>query len=231
MVGVKGYHNRVFRVLENLRLAGIQVRVNTVLTPLNIPTIGHLIDFLGGLGHVVRLSLTPYGRSLFCHNDELFVSPEDLARVEEERQLRADLYPHMIVTASGGPPPISEDPEERAQRFRERSLCSANRHGFVILPDGRVTACEELYDHPSFLLGDLRRQSVMEMWNSPEALALLHPDQSTIPDGPCRTCAQFSKCNFNPGRCWRDTVKAYGQERPYFPDPRCPWAPPGQRLS
>lgn len=231
MVGVSGYHNRVFRVLENLRQADLKVRVNTVLTPLNAPSIGGLIDFLGGLGHVINLSLTPYGRSLFCHSDELFLSREQLAQVDEERRLRAPLYPHMTILVSNGLPQISPDFAEQSRRFEKRSLCSANRQGFVILPDGRVTACEELYDHPSFLLGDLRRQSVMEMWNSPEALALVHPDQSAVPDGPCKDCGQFAQCNLSPGRCWRDALKAYGWDKPHYPDPRCPMAPAGNRLS
>jgi radical SAM protein with 4Fe4S-binding SPASM domain len=232
MVGLQGYHARVFRVLENLRLAGLRVRVNAVLTPLNISTVGDLIVFLGELGNVARLSLATYGRSMFCHSDELFINSAELARVNDAVQLHAPRYPHMKVGVSGGVPdqaPLSF--EEKAKLFSERGLCTANRHGFLILPDGRVTVCEQLYDHPSFLIGDLRRQSVMEIWNSPEALALLHPDQSAVPDGPCKECSVFAQCNFSPGRCWRDVLKTYGQDKPHYPDPRCPWAPPGIRLS
>jgi hypothetical protein len=70
----------------------------------------------------------------------------------------------------------------------------------------------------------------MEMWNSPEALALIHPDQSAVPEGPCRTCGAFEECHSRQGRCWRDVLKSYGWDKPYYPDPRCPWAPPGTRL-
>lgn len=230
MVGLPGYHTRVFRLLEDLRAAGLAVRVNSVLTPWNAPYVGELIDFLGRMGNVVRLGLTTYGRSRFCHSDELFLSPEEVTRIDEERGRGIARYPEMAIFLQSGPTP-ARDLDEKARRFKERSLCTANRHGFVLLPDGRVTACEQLYDHPAFLLGDLRVQSVMEMWSSPEALALLHPDQNQVPDGPCRTCAAFEQCNLGPGRCWRDVIKAYGADKPYYPDPLCPLAPEGLRLN
>ena len=232
MVGVRGHHKRAFRVLDDLRAVGLKVRVNTVLTPLNVSTVGSLIDFLGNLGHVAQLTLSPYGRTMFRHSDELFLSPADYAQVDEARQLRAQLYPHMNIVITGSAPRI--DPpsrEERARNFPLRPLCTANRHGFIILPDGRAGVCEQLYDHPSFVIGDLRYQSVMEMWNSPEALTLVRPDQATVSDGPCKSCPSFSECNLAPGRCWREIIKAYGRDKPHYPDPRCPHAPPTFRLN
>jgi len=231
MVGVKNYQRKIFRVCENLRKAGIKIRTNTVLTPRNIHAVGPLIDFLGNLGNVVQVSLTPYGRSLFCHSDELFITPAELAQVGEQIRSLAPLYPQMRINLSGGGAPPPADPEERKERWAGRSFCTANRHGFVILPDGKVTVCEELYDHPSFIIGDLNRQSVMDVWSSPEALALLHPDQSAVPAGACSTCGEFAVCNAERGRCWRDTLKSYGWDKPHYPDPRCPYAPEGNRLS
>lgn len=231
MVGVKNYHLRIFKVLDDLRRAEMNVRVNAVLTPINVPTIGSLLDYLGGLGNVSRVSLTPYGRSLFCHSDDLFITPAELAKVQEEIRSRGVLYPHMRVMVTGGGAAEPDSEEEKMLRWKGRAFCTANRHGFVILPDGRVTVCEELYDHPDFVIGDLERQSVMEVWNSPEAMALLHPDQAAVPEGACKSCESFDECNSYKGRCWRDVLKAYGWDKPYYPDPRCPWAPEGNRLS
>lgn len=232
MVGVRGHHKRVVRVLEDLRDVGLEARVNTVVTPLNVATVGSLIDFLGGLGHVRQVTLSPYARTMFRHRDDLFLSRDDYARLEEATALHAPFHPHMTVTITGSPPELdAPSRERRASSFGARSLCTANRHGFLILPDGRVGVCEQLYDHPAFLIGDLRRQSVMEMWNSPEALALVRPDPATVPNGPCKGCSSFSECNLSPGRCWRDTIKAYGPDKPHYPDPRCPLAPPSVRLS
>ena len=207
------------------------MRVNCVLTPFNLATVPSLIDFLGGLGNVVRISFSPYGRSLFCHRDELFVQDSDLDRVEAEIAERADLYPHMSMSVGATAAPVVEDPEKARLNWELRSFCTANRDGFVILPDGRVTVCEELYDHSDFIIGDLKAQSVMEMWNSPKALSLIAPDQAAVPEGPCKTCPTFAECNSVRGRCWRDILKSYGWNKPHYPDPRCPKAPPGHRLS
>jgi len=231
MVGVKNYHERITRVLDDLRRAEMNVRVNSVLTPINLPTVGPLLDYLGGLGNVTRVSLTPYGRSLFCHSDELFISAEDIAGVQAEIASRRRLYPHMRINLSGGGAEPAVSAEEAMLRWKGRAFCTANRHGFVILPDGRVTVCEELYDHPAFVIGDLKRQSVMDMWNSPEARALLHPDQAAVPEGVCKSCEAFDECNGYKGRCWRDVLKSYGWDKPYYPDPRCPSAPAGNRMA
>ncbi len=231
MVGLKGYHRRAFKVLDDLQRAQLRVRVNCVLTPVNLATAGPLIDYLGELGNVVQLSFSPYGRSLFCHRDELFVSETELDRVEAEIASRVALYPHMRMSVGEGAAPQVEDPEERRLGWERRAFCTANRDGFVMLPDGQVSVCEELYDHPAFLIGDLKRQSVMEMWTSPEAMALIAPDQAAVPDGPCKTCDVFVECNSQRGVCWRDILKSYGWNKPHYPDPRCPHAPPGNRLS
>lgn len=231
MVGIKSYHTRVFSGLDNLRRAGMEVRVNTVLTPLNYRGVGDLIDYLGRLGNVTRVSLSPYGRSLFCHSDDLFVNEEQIAIAQDAAKERAQAYPQMTVTIGGIAAPAPESADERTRRWSKRAYCSANRDGIVILPDGRVTVCEELYTHPDFVIGDLNRQSVMEVWRSPQARALIRPDQAAVPDGACRTCADFDECHAQQGRCWRDVLKSYGWDKPHFPDPRCPQAPPGARLS
>lgn len=172
MVGVKGYHHRVFRMFDNLRRAGLGVRVHTVLTPMNVPTIGRLIDALGGLGNVSGLNIAPHGRSLFCHRGELALSREDRALVEQQVRDREPLYPMLKITLDG-----------------EKSVCVANRHGFAILPDGRAAACEGLYDDPGFVIGDLRKQSVMEMWTSPRALALRGVEgEPGVAASACRSC-------------------------------------------
>jgi radical SAM protein with 4Fe4S-binding SPASM domain len=230
MVGLPGYHEKAFRLMENLRHAGMKVRVNTVVTPLNLPTLPALIDDLGEMGHVTRVTLSPYARSLFCHRDELFVELEQLDRLRPTLEELRERWPEMTIVLGATALARPEDPEAQRRLWANRSLCTANRHGFVILPDGRVTVCEELYDHPAFLIGDLKTQSVMEMWRSPEALGLAYPDPAAVPDGACAGCSDFEACQTGRGRCWRDVLKTWGPERPHWPDPRCPRAPEGIRL-
>jgi radical SAM protein with 4Fe4S-binding SPASM domain len=198
---------------------------------MNTATVEALVDFVGDLGNVLGLTLSPYGRSSFCHQDMLFMQQAELDRVTEAVQDRSLRYPQLRVSVGGLPPKPPRTGAEKQARWKARPLCTANRQGFVILPDGRVTPCEELYDHPAFIMGDLKRQSVQEMWSSPRALELLHPARTEIREGPCASCGELDQCNAQPGRCWRDVLKSYGWDKPYFPDPKCPKAPPGARLS
>jgi radical SAM protein with 4Fe4S-binding SPASM domain len=227
MVGVTNYHRKVFQCLDYLREIGMRVRINSVLTSHNISQVGNLLDYLGSFSNIFRVTLSPYGRSMWCHNDANFISENDLLRVQAEADKRIASFPHMQIIVGGiaAKPPVNF--QERYDAWEARAQCSGNRDGFVILPNGQVTVCEGLYDHPSFLIGNLATQSVMEVWESPEAKALIYPDQTTVPDGPCRTCSTFVQCHSQRGRCWRDVVKAYGCDKHYYPDPRCPSAPQG----
>jgi radical SAM protein with 4Fe4S-binding SPASM domain len=232
MVRVPGYGAKVLNTLQYLGEAGIRVRTNTVLTPLNIDDARSLAKYLARLPHVFRSNYTCYARSLFRHSDDLFCSPGDIASFEREVKALQKSYPHKGIFFDGGTPnPYEGSHDRRASKFGSRAMCTANRRGVVVLPDGRVTICEELYFHESFIIGDLNKQSLLEVWNSRRALELSHPDQNLVPDGACRDCADFTRCHEGLGRCFRESLKAYGMDRPHWPDPRCPRAPLGNRLT
>lgn len=116
--------------------------------------------------------------------------------------------------------------EEKKERFEGRTMCSGNLNALYILPDGKVTICEELYWHPKFIIGDLREQTLKEIWNSDKAKNLFYLDQDLIPkDSPCSKCEDYSTCRKYKHICWRDTILAYGFDKWYYPDISCPKAP------
>lgn len=95
-----------------------------------------------------------------------------------------------------------------------------------VLPDGKVTICEQLYWDPRFIIGDLKSSSISEVWNSPKVMSLLNWRSENIQDkSPCRSCGFWEDCNGQFRRCWLDVQKAYGKENWDFPDPRCELAP------
>jgi radical SAM protein with 4Fe4S-binding SPASM domain len=106
------------------------------------------------------------------------------------------------------------------------AACSANRDHMFILPDGKVTICEQLYWNHEFIVGDIREQSIEEVWKSERSLFLAHLSQNDISNqSACKTCAIFDDCHTNVNKCWADIIKAYGTENWDFPDPRCTYAP------
>jgi radical SAM protein with 4Fe4S-binding SPASM domain len=117
--------------------------------------------------------------------------------------------------------------EDKAKVFGRRSLCSGNVVSLFVLPEGQVTICEELYWSPKFILGDVTKQSLMEIWNSENANKLSNLSQSDFrPRSACKYCPDFSICHSTLGVCWKFIYLAYGTEYWDLPDPRCPLAPP-----
>jgi radical SAM protein with 4Fe4S-binding SPASM domain len=84
-----------------------------------------------------------------------------------------------------------------------------------------------MYWNPRFIIGDLTKQSIQEVWNSPRALELAFPKKENFRDKSiCKKCSIFDECYACHNKCYADVLKAYGDEKWDFPDPRCKQAPP-----
>jgi radical SAM protein with 4Fe4S-binding SPASM domain len=227
-----GHHRKLLASLDHIRGAGLKLRTNTVVTSRNYPDVLRLIPYLAErYENLVKIEVSPYGRSLYRHEDGLFLSEAQQAELREQVAVCQARYPCIRIHASeaGGRSGDRRSHDEKLADYRNRAVCSAGRWGFVLLPDGQVTVCEELYYHPAFLVGDLRRQSIMEMWDSPELGKLRRPEQSQSL-GPCTTCPIFAECHGEKGRCYKRALQGYGIDHPDWPDPTCPYAPPPRRF-
>lgn len=115
---------------------------------------------------------------------------------------------------------------QKMDNFMGRGLCSGSFSSMYILPNGEVTICEELYWHPEFIIGDVRKQSLLEIWQSEKAKRFYHLRQCDIPkDSACADCEFYHDCRNIRQTCYRDTIKAYGLDKWYYPDANCPKAP------
>ena len=84
-----------------------------------------------------------------------------------------------------------------------------------------------LYDNKEYLIGNIRNQSLSEIWNSSKALALYAPIQENISmKSPCHSCSVFTKCKKSIAKrvCYVDIAKVHENNSFDFPDPRCPMA-------
>ncbi len=115
----------------------------------------------------------------------------------------------------------------KGSRFFNGSKCSALATHMFILPDGKVTICEQLYWNENFIIGNILTQSIEEIWNSPRSLELAFPNQQKLRDKiVCKSCEIFDDCtNEYHNKCWVDTMKAYGKNNWDYADPRCVKAP------
>lgn len=228
LLGVKeDYLQKIDRMLHTLEEEGMRVTLHTVLAAPNtsVEEISGLLRYLESFSCVQEIRLSPAGFSLYRGKDASYMPQkkqldEVFGYVEEYNRTRPE---HLQVRLDSY---YAKDYYRNKKTFEERAICTANVRSFVILPDGKVTVCEELYEHPRFIIGDLTKQSILEMWNSPEAVRLFHLSQEWISGkSACKSCSDFTHCRETKGVCWKEVLMAYGDGQWDFPDARCPKAP------
>lgn len=113
--------------------------------------------------------------------------------------------------------------EINKRKFFSRSYCSGLFSSLFILPNGKVTMCEELYWYPKFIVGNILEQSLDDIWNSEAALNLYYLKQSKISDeSPCKTCKDYEACRIPKQVCYRDIVRKHVTKHWDYPDVNCP---------
>ncbi len=231
------YAEKIFATMENLDTMGFDWQINTIITKYNcnaqdetIPLIKHC----GNYKSLKKLTVSPAGYSLYKsekHYRSIKATLDDYNLLKSEVEKTAASYPHIAISARDADLyPYTE--KEKTEKFSGRAVCSGNQKSFVVLPDGKVTVCEELYWHPQFIIGDLNSQSILEMWNSDRAKNLFRLPQEEIREGSaCKSCPDYNGCRKFVGICWKNVVGAYGMDKWDYPDPDCPKsAPPAYRI-
>ncbi len=231
------YYDLILKTLKELDKNNFDIRINSQITSINhdIVSMEEFFNYLLNFENIKHIRVRATGFSSFPKGvDYSSIRPaknklnkiKDLViklREKHEERIKLDFfeYPERKYY-------INPSAEEKRINFKNRAQCSANFYSFNILPDGKVTICEELYWHPQFIIGDLMKQSIREVWNSEKALSLYHFSKDSVRDkSPCKTCndENFNRCHRQKGACWKQVLYAYGEENWDYPDPRCQHAP------
>ena len=230
------YYDDVLNMFSLLEENKVDYVIHSVISRFNdsIDDIKSLIDFFSDKHYLKKWMLDPAKCSMYNGREyssykttieKLNAVIECIDKSIANGQITYDVEkPKPIVNMN------SISIEKKAKSFADRTMCTANLNALYILPDGKVTVCEELYWHPRFLLGDLTKQSIKEIWNSQKAKDLFFLKQESLQESsPCRTCEEFKECREYKHICWRETILAYGKDKWDYPDIRCPKAPPIER--
>lgn len=223
-----GYINKLLNAIRYCDEKELEVIIKPSMNKdtCTIENVNSIIDFAKTLKHLRRCVFTIIGYSCFKSEKNYLKIRPTLKQVEEV----AHLVEHRASEMSC---PMYNDNQlyhlkemKNFKKFKNRALCTANIDGLVVLPDGQVTICEELYWNKNFILGDVKKNTIEEIWNSPRAFKLWNISQDDIPeDSACKTCQDFENCRRGLGVCWKIVLAAYGQDKPFYPDPRCPKSP------
>lgn len=229
MTRTPGYAAIARELIENLVAAGVRVRTNTVVTPLNLTGVASLARELHAMG-VWRANITNYSRTNYRHDDKLFLTEtqhRELNQTIDRLQIELD-WPNLKSNSSPrdfSKPGGASSPES----WRGRAHCSGGSSSMTILPNGDVVLCEQVPAAPPFVVGNVRRDSLMDVWNSERVFQFVAPPRETFGAMPCRDCDEFDSCHRVYGRCFRDAYFNYGTM--YAPNPTCPRAPAGLRMA
>ncbi|MDR3047550.1 MAG: radical SAM protein [Bacteroidales bacterium] len=224
----KDYLAKMQKAIEYLNEAEIEITIKPVITKYNDSTdsIINLLNYLNTVKMVKKVNLAPVSYSIY-KNFDFSSTLEKYNEIRKMIEQQKDKFNFTVFMQGEN---IEMSQEQKIKNFPQRSLCSGNMSSFFILPDGKVTICEQMYWHPFFIMGDLSTQSIMEVWNGEKALSLWNYDQEEIREiSPCKHCVDFEECRRGQGNCWRIAISAYGEENYDFPAPNCPKALPVTR--
>jgi len=229
MTACEGYLERAFQSIANMVGAGLKVRVNCVATPLNYRELPDLLKELHRMG-VLRAGVSGYGRSYYQHQEALFLSQEQMDWLNETvEKVKGELEWPEINCSVGPRDFTSRSEEERRTDWKERAKCSGGRSSLVITPSGKVTLCEQMPVLDEYVVGDLKNQSIAEVWRSERLQMMIDPPREKFRGTACESCEEYEECHDVYGYCFRDALFTYGTV--CAPTPACPYAPPGIRMA
>lgn len=226
------YYDNMIKCFDLMEKYNMDYMIHTVLTNKNdsIKDIESLISFFNHRKNIKRWFLDTAKCSMYI-GKEYKTYKSTISNINAIREyltslIKEDFFDYEVKLPVIIPNVNNISKEEKKEKFEKRTMCAGNLNALYILPDGKVTICEELYWHPRFILGDLNKQSLSEIWNSQKANDLFYIKQNDIQkSSPCASCEDFKECHSYKHLCWRDVIWAYGMEKWDYPDPYCPKAP------
>lgn len=229
------YIENVKDMFKNLGKYNVKVAVHSVLHQYNCfpKEIENLFNFLNNQDNILYWKPDLGNESIYSPLESkgcVTPNPNDIKFVYNKLEELATKANIDVKYEGIEPPSVSEDSSKgdmatSITSFLNRAYCAGNFSQLFILPDGKVTICEELYWHPHFIIGDIKIQSLAEIWQSNSALSLYNVSQESISSkSKCRTCNLFSQCRSEKQICYRDIIRKHGVNNWDLPDVNCPLA-------
>jgi radical SAM protein with 4Fe4S-binding SPASM domain len=216
LVGVSDFVKRVDSSARNLIGAGIIPRIKSVITPYNFRNVGELVRSFADLG-VAEFHVGRYDRTFYRHREEHLLSESQEAVVRDS--LRKIVQDYQGITVTGnlgsddlrasnkmemGDTPPTHGTSITMRKLHEMVGCSAGRTSVGILPNGKACLCEQMVMQEPFIFGDFSKQSIIEIWNSPQLREICFPARAKYTNNSCSNCEDFEYCIIHNGQCFRD---------------------------
>lgn len=201
--------NNLDRVMNNIQKFveyGASVQIKCVLTPFNLNTVSTLYTTCQKLG-VGKLVLDRFDVSSCGRGDTgLLITEKEMDEVR--RSVRQVYNGGKMQAVTAFHPHVWKEREDIIP-------CAAFRRSLIILPDGEVSACEKILDIPEMRVGNIRANTLSEIWESERIDSILNPPRQKM-DPECGRCGFMDYCHTG---CY--ALKAYYGKQLFGKDPRC----------
>lgn len=211
----KGYVAEMLKSLMLLEKYGILVKVHSVLTKYtkDIADMRSIYNVLKNLKniedwHVVKGEETLYPRTDYSNIEIDSLSYNNIVNYLKDLSDSSGMSIHYPKLEQIQIVNNTIDKLKQAEsHFFNRAFCSGLFSSLYILPDGQVTMCEQLYWNKRFIIGNVKSNSILEIWNSKEAKSLYEIKQEDFPeDSLCHSCGKFKECRTFRQVCYRDII-------------------------
>lgn len=208
-------------VLASFESLPFRIKISTVLCSINASydSLFELFSFLNKYSVIFQWDIC-YGLQSFKHSElELCTSEQEVLVRQYIEDIKTHYNPkfEIIINSKG----INSKGSELLCYNQEADFrCSANISSCFILPDGKVTLCERLYWNGKFIIGDLKKDTLVNIWKSPKAIFLYELEKYIDEKSPCFSCVGKKECYGKNKRCLVNVALKYG-DNITFPDPSC----------
>ena len=171
-------HAFIRDLIIDLHEHGVDVRLQTTLTEVNIDHLDELLELTRTYGVHQRIFL---GHSTSGNGAEL--TPFDLDRVLALYTWLRDQHLNLALEL---PPLISG---------QVQTGCGWGVHRCEIMPNGDVTTCGPItFTHTGFIAGNLRERPLRDIWNHSQYFEEMRRITQEDFDGVCGRCVYWAEC-------------------------------------
>jgi len=182
---IKGSFEKSIELLKKAKLIGIPINIKTTVLNFNHTEIDKILKLASNIGATVQVSMAISARN----NGDLSSKDYDIKSIEEAVEVMKKVGDNIRINSNGES--FINTNRENIERV---DICGAGRHGLSINPYGEVYPCNSLL----IKCGDLRKQSIKEIWESSEELSKIRKYTMDQVEG-CENCEHIKYCSFCPG--------------------------------
>ena len=222
MMGSINSTKELIESIDNLLSNGIKVNTKAVITSINIRDIPDMVKAQMEMG-IKEIRLGTYYLSGNKKANYLIA--------DKESRLWLDNKMKPLIEKAKNDNILLEYTcydDEEVEDLDIRPFCGGFTEAMSVRYDGGVVFCDSLNHLDEFVAGNLKEQSIMEVWNSKKLKDFSNPAyfKEKYKGTKCEKCNIFDNCFYK--RCYVRSFTEYGK---YFDmDPACPFGPKDYKL-